>query len=104
MSEQNLTQVNVRVLFPEFDATPAVFANHISIQSIGDIHVLGFYVALPPQGGRPRPDTTIDIPATCVARVAIPADRMIEIAKVIATNVERAQAGQQATPPEAMER
>jgi hypothetical protein len=106
LPEDSLTKVTVRVRFPDFEEAPAIFANHISIQSFGDVHVLAFYAALPPQVGKPNPDETIEIPATCVARVAIPADRMIEISKAIAANVDRTKAMQQPppAPPEGKER
>ena len=95
MAEDSPTKVTVRLKLPENETTPAVYANHVAVQFLGNVYILGFYAAVPsPQPPtQPIPDT-FDVVAQCVARVVIPADRMENISKAIVSNLERAKTSQ----------
>ena len=97
-------RIAVRVLFPKYEDTPAVLTNQMTVQFLGDVYVVTFYAALPPMlpGELPETAEPLDAPAKCVARLAIPAERMAEIVRALSQSVERSHAlvaRSQTTPP-----
>lgn len=85
-------KIAVRVRFPDFEEMPAVFANHLTVQFLGEDFIVGFYAAMPPLhlgGAAPEALREIEIPARCVARLAIPRDRMEEIARALLESSSR---------------
>jgi hypothetical protein len=83
-------KVTLKVTFPTFEETPAVYANHVTVQFLGGEFLVGLYAVFPPI----RPDSevsdVIEVPAKCVARVTVPKDRMRDILRVLNESVHRA--------------
>lgn len=103
--EEGEGKIAVRVVFPQHEEAPAVFANHMTVQFFGDVYVVTFYAAFPPMLTGEQISSAkdpLEVQARSVARLAIPVERMAEIARALSTNVERSQsavAQRRATPP-----
>jgi hypothetical protein len=90
-------KIPIRVLFPEFDDTPPVWANHVAIQFLGNEFAVSFYAALPPLVSGTTPEDLArmraveSVPARCVAKVIIGRDRLGDVAKALTETLERVQ-------------
>jgi hypothetical protein len=87
-----LHKVEMRIGYRSADSMRATFANHLVVQHDRGTFYLLFYEALPPMliGTDEEKESQFKsieaIPAHCVAKVAIPADRMESFVRVLAEN------------------
>lgn len=99
MSEQNSVMSKLKISTTEeievplhlemYNFVPSVLAQHMAIQGTADNILVSFFEANPPIVFDPNPEAVERIKqegytAECVARIAIPASRFGEFAKVFA--------------------
>jgi len=69
-----------------------VFANHLIITDVDGQFVVTFFQATPPiilEGDTAKVDTVEKVPATAVARLAIPPQQLLSMIKVLQKRYER---------------
>jgi len=93
MPESSDGKIAARLAFPRDEGAPAVFANHMTVQFMGDVYIVTFYAAFPPLvTSEEALADGVELPAHAVARLAIPAEQMSDIVKALNVNLDRTKA------------